>query len=86
MGYAVIRPFADLNDRSDVFPNGYLYKVGDTYPREGVEVDSARLNSLASTDNLVGEVFLKQEVEQEEQVKSKRSGRAAKKAGDKNGA
>lgn len=43
--YKVIIQFTDLKD------GGYLYNVGDTYPREGFEVSEARIKELSGGDN-----------------------------------
>lgn len=43
--YKVIIQFTDLKD------GGYLYNVGDTYPREGLEVGEARIKELSGGEN-----------------------------------
>lgn len=43
--YVVIKDFSDLEDE------GYIYRAGDVYPREGVELDEERTDSLLTTDN-----------------------------------
>lgn len=43
--YKVIESFTDLQDRN------YPYSVGDTYPRNGVNVTEIRLAELASKRN-----------------------------------
>lgn len=43
--YKVIKYFVDLQD------NEFPYKVGDTFPREGLEVSAERLAELAGNDN-----------------------------------
>ena len=45
MIYRVIKAFTDLQD------NNYAYSVGDTFPRNGVEVDTERVAELASDKN-----------------------------------
>ena len=55
--YKVIKSFTDLQD------NNYAYYVGDTFPRNGVEVDADRLSELASCKNRIG-VPLIEEVEE----------------------
>jgi len=40
--FVVIKDFKDLKD------NGYIYRAGDFYPREGVELDEDRAEELAS--------------------------------------
>lgn len=48
MGYKVVQAFADSKD------NGYVYRTGGTYPRQGVEPDPMRIAELASTANALG--------------------------------
>jgi len=64
--YQVIRFFTDLKD------NDYAYKVGDTFPREGVEVSEERLAELAGSDNKQGTPLIKKV-----RAKRKRKGRNA---------
>ena len=65
MAYKVISYFTDLTD------NGYAYNVGDTYPRAGLEPDSARILELSTDANrrgvaLIEEVRAKAEPAEEE--------------------
>lgn len=58
--FVVIKDFKDLKD------NGYIYRAGDFYPREGVELDEERAKELATAKNrrkepLIVEVLVKQE-------------------------
>ena len=53
--YKVIKYFTDLQD------NNYAYYVGDTFPRNGVEVGAERIAELSSDKNLQG-VPLSEEV------------------------
>lgn len=58
--FVVIKSFTDLED------NRHVYESGDFYPREGVELDEARAEVLASGDNklkepLIIEVLVKKE-------------------------
>ena len=46
--YKVIKFFTDLHD------NDHPYNVGDTFPREGIEVSDARLKELAGKENKQG--------------------------------
>lgn len=56
--YKVISIFSDLEDGKRV------YEVGDTFPREGVEVSESRLNALSSDKNTAKKVLIeKVEVE-----------------------
>ena len=54
--YKVIKYFTDLKD------NNYAYYVGDTFPRNGVEVGAERIAELASDKNRLG-VPLIEEIE-----------------------
>lgn len=51
--YKVIKNFTDLQDE------GRSYKVGDFYPRDGLEVSQARLKELTSSNNLRGKPLIK---------------------------
>lgn len=53
MKYEVVRYFTDLQD------NDYAYNVGDTFPRDGLEVSEERINELTSKDNKQGVVLIK---------------------------
>lgn len=46
--YKVIKMFADLQDKN------HVYKVGDTFPREGLKVSDSRLAELAGNSNKQG--------------------------------
>lgn len=46
--YKVIHYFTDLQD------NNHPYKVGDVFPRDGLEVAEGRLTELSSTANRQG--------------------------------
>lgn len=48
MKYVVKRDFADLQD------NGHVYRVGDAYPRSGVDASDDRINELSSGSNKIG--------------------------------
>lgn len=43
--YKVIQFFTDLQDK------GYAYRVGDSYPREGLTPSTARINELLNGTN-----------------------------------
>lgn len=45
MEYIVIEQFADLLD------NGYAYRPGDTFPRDGKDVSQERIAELSSNNN-----------------------------------
>ena len=81
--YKVVSYFTDLQD------NGYPYKVGDTYPREGMNPDAARIFELSTDANqrgipLIEEVQTKAETaetdkaESVEDVPGKRKRKSAK--------
>ena len=46
--YRVIHKFYDLKD------NNHAYSVGDTFPRNGVDVDAERIAELESDKNRIG--------------------------------
>lgn len=46
--YKVIKCFTDLQD------NHYVYHVGDTFPRDGVETSKSRLTELSTANNKRG--------------------------------
>lgn len=67
--YRCISLFTDLTD------NNYLYKVGDTYPREGLTPDAARIFELSTDANqrgipLIEEVQTKAEPVEQEKAES----------------
>ena len=56
--YEVVHSFKDLED------NNYIYKRGDTYPREDAEKDGyipdkKRVKELMSKKNKIGEILIK---------------------------
>lgn len=65
--YKVIKSFADLQD------NNYKYDVGDTYPRNGLNVLQSRINELASNKNLQKTPLIEEIPEIEEKPKKKKS-------------
>lgn len=56
MPYKVVVTFTDLEDK-----NQHVYRVGDTFPREGVKVTKARLTELSSKRNKRKEVLIEEE-------------------------
>ena len=46
--WIVKEEFADMTD------NGFQYRVGDVFPRSGVEVPETRLRELSSSTNRLG--------------------------------
>ena len=75
--YKVIEYFTDSQD------NEYQYHVGDTFPREGVEVSKERLTELSTTNNRRGIVAIErvQEVENFSGMKVSELKEEAKKRG-----
>lgn len=53
--YRVIHSFKDLQD------NGYIYKVGDIYPRQGVIVSKERFEELKTNKNKISVPLIKAE-------------------------
>lgn len=56
--YKVVEFFTDLQD------NNHAYHVGDTFPREGVEVSEDRLKELSTDKNKRGKILI-EEVEED---------------------
>lgn len=54
--YRVIKAFTDLKE-------SHVYYVGDTFPHNGVDVDTDRISELASGNNRIG-VPLIEEIEE----------------------
>lgn len=69
--YKVIKSFTDMQD------NNFLYKEGDTFPREGFDVLPSRIKELATTANRQGEILIK-EIEGEPKPKKKTAKKAEK--------
>jgi hypothetical protein len=63
--YKVIKHFTDLQDKN------HPYNVGDTFPRDGLEVKAERLAELAGPNNKQG-VPLIQKVEEEKKPAAKK--------------
>ena len=65
--YKVIKHFVDLQD------NNYKYDVGNTYPRNGLNVLQSRINELASNKNLQKTPLIEEIPEKAEETKKKKS-------------
>ena len=65
--YRVIKSFTDLQD------NNYVYYVGDTFPRNGVEVSAERIAELASDKNRRGFPLIEEVVEKPKRTRKKKS-------------
>ena len=65
--YKVIESFTDLQD------NNYVYYVGDTFPRNGVDVCAERIAELASDKNRIGVPLLAEVAEKPKRVRKKKS-------------
>ncbi len=63
--YKVVKLFNDLKD------NEHLYNVGDTYPRDGLEVEETRVKELLCEANLQGTPLI-EEVEEIKKPSSKK--------------
>ena len=64
--YKVIKSFTDLQD------NNYAYYVGDTFPRNGVEVGAERIAELSSDKNLQGVPLIEEVVEKPKRTRKKK--------------
>ena len=56
--------FVDLQD------NNYLYHAGDTFPRNGKEVDAGRVAELSGSDNAMGRPIIVEKVDKREKPKA----------------
>ena len=65
--YRVIKSFTDLQD------NNYAYYVGDTFPRNGVEVGAERIAELASDKNRLGVPLIEEVAEKPKRTRKKKS-------------
>ena len=64
--YRVIKSFTDLQD------NNYAYYVGDTFPRNGVEVGAERIAELASDKNRIGTPLIEEVAEKPKRTRKKK--------------
>lgn len=62
MAYKVIAQFADLQDKN------HIYKVGETYPRDGHKPSAARIEELASSANKRGFPLIAAEPEEKQET------------------
>lgn len=58
MTFLVIAPFVDLED------GHHIYRKGDIYPREGLNVSDERIMQLLSTQNKARKSFIERIAEQ----------------------
>ena len=65
--YKVIKSFTDLQD------NNYAYYVGDTFPRNGVEVGAERIAELSSDKNLQGVPLIEEVAEKTKRTRKKKN-------------
>ena len=65
--YRVVQKFYDLKD------NNHAYSVGDTFPRNGVEVDAERIVELASDKNRMGVPLIEEIAEKPKRTRKKKS-------------
>ena len=64
--YKVIKYFTDLQD------NNYAYYVGDTFPRNGVEVGAERIAELSSDKNRMGVPLIEEIAEKPKRTRKKK--------------
>ena len=72
--YKVIRHFVDLQD------NNHKYDVGDTYPRNGLNVLQSRINELASNKNKQKTPLIEEIPEVVEEPKKEKKSKSVEKA------
>ena len=65
--YKVIKSFTDLQD------NNYAYYVGDTFPRNGVDVGAERIAELSSDKNLQCVPLIEEVAEKPKRTRKKKS-------------
>lgn len=53
--FVVIKPFRDLQD------NNFMYKAGDVFPRDGMEVSNDRIKELSGNDNKLGKPLIEKQ-------------------------
>ena len=53
-GYRVIHTFVDLCDKH------YIYRPGDVFPRDGIDVSADRIAELASEKNKIGKPVIEE--------------------------
>ena len=63
--YQVIKAFTDLKAR-------HVYHVGDTFPHNGVEVDTERIEELSSDKNRLGVPLIEEVVEKPKRTRKKK--------------
>ena len=64
--YKVIKSFTDLQD------NNHAYYVGDTFPHNEIEVDTERIEELASDKNLQGVPLIEEITEKPKRTRKKK--------------
>ena len=63
--YQVIKAFTDIKA-------SHTYSVGDTFPHNGVDVDSERIAELASDKNRLGVPLIEEIVEKPKRTRKKK--------------
>ena len=63
--YRVVKRFYDLKAN-------HAYSVGDTFPNDGVEVDSERIEELASNKNRLGIPLIEEIAEKPKRTRKKK--------------
>ena len=72
--YRVIKHFVDLQD------NNHRYDIGDTYPRNGLNVLQSRINELASNKNLQKTPLIEEIPEKVEESKKGKKSKSVEKS------
>lgn len=52
-----MKVLASFRDKQD---NGYIYRIGDEYPREGYTPPPERIEELTGSDNALGTPIIRQ--------------------------
>ena len=69
MKYKVLHSFADLKDKSKMFPGGKIYATGDIYSKE---ISKERAEELTTKKNKIGKILLEPIKEEAKKVETKK--------------
>lgn len=75
--YKVIEFFTDLHDQD------YPYKVGDTFPRAGIEVTKERIEELLGSNNRRGKPLIEEVKDEAEKATRESTRKAVEKPAEK---
>ena len=78
----IIREWGYSSKELREYLNNYKYDIGDTYPRNGLNVLQSRINELASNKNLQKTPLIEEIPEKVEEPKKKKKSKSVEKADD----